>query len=145
MRVIFGGDLNSRPEDEDLNCDNQSAARRRHNALHYFLNRQGLVNAWVCTNPDNRGYTHHTPSSNTVSRIDYVYCLLNFLDNIRSVNLLETSNFTFDHKFIEVNTYAEPCFNKDLCKEQATAKKNASERVFRSFNVDEEAWKITGA
>jgi hypothetical protein len=44
-RVIIGGDLNSRLEDEDLDCDNQSAAQRRDNALHNFLNPQGLVYA----------------------------------------------------------------------------------------------------
>jgi hypothetical protein len=107
--------------------------------MHNFLNRLGLVDAWVCTNPDDPGYRHHTPSSNTVSRIDYVYCSHNFLDNIRSVNLPETSNFTFDHKFIGVNTCAEPSFNKDLCKEQSTAKKKARKRVFHSSNVDKEA------
>jgi exonuclease III len=96
-RVIIGGDFNSRPEDEDLDSDNQSPARRRDNALHNFLNRQGLVDAWVCTNPDHPGYTHHTPSLNTVSRIDYVYCSHNFRDSIRLVSLLETSNFTLDH------------------------------------------------
>jgi Endonuclease/Exonuclease/phosphatase family len=139
-RVIIGGDFNSRPEDEDLDSDNQTAARRRDNALHNFLNRQGLVNAWVCANPDDPGYTHHTPSLNTVSRIDYVYCSHNFRDSIRSVILLVTSNLTFDHNFIKVNTCAKPSFNKDLCKEQATAKKNATKRVFCSSNVVEEAW-----
>jgi exonuclease III len=54
-RVIIGGDLNSRPEEKDLDCDNQSAARRRGNALHNFLSCQGLVNAWVCTNPVDPG------------------------------------------------------------------------------------------
>jgi hypothetical protein len=56
------------------------------------------------------------------------------------VNLLKTSTFTFDHKFIGVNTCAQPSFNRDLCKEQATAKKNARKRVFRGSNVDKVEW-----
>jgi hypothetical protein len=35
--IIIGGDLNSRLEDEDLDSDNQSAARRRDNACMTFL------------------------------------------------------------------------------------------------------------
>jgi exonuclease III len=106
-RIITGGDFNLRSQDKDLSSKSKSKIRWPDDTFFHLLNRHSFIDAWNFTRPNDPEYTQLTASVGTVMGINYTYYSQNFLANIRSVNLLDTCNSPFDHKFIEVLVFTE--------------------------------------